>query len=175
MREFLTAHLVHVIAVATLISRLGDIGTTYLVTPTLKVEANPLVRKMGWRYALATTSLALIPYYSIHGGVVVLTVSFIVCALNGSEALLARSLGEEKYAELHHDAMLNMPFFLGVSLQCLPGFFCALLALVLSLLFPQSIDNWGYDIVLGIMLSAIALFIFYPMRFLSERGAVQVR
>jgi len=175
MREFLTAHLVHVIAAATLISRLGDIGTTFLVTPTLKVEANPLVRRFGWRYALATTALALIPYYSIHGGVVILTVSFIISALNGSEALLARSLGEERYAELHHDAMLNMPFLIGVSLQCLPGLFCALLALVLSLLFPQSIDNWGYDIVMGIMLSGIALFIFYPMRFLSERRSALVR
>ena len=94
MREFLTSHLVHVVALATLVSRLGDIGTTFLVTPTLKVEANPIVRRFRWRYAIATLAVALIPYYSLHGGIIVFTISSLIAALNASEAMLARSVGE---------------------------------------------------------------------------------
>ena len=67
MREFLMRHLVHVVAFATLISRLGDIGTTYLVSPTLRVEANPIARRLGWRYIFATALIALMPYRSIDG------------------------------------------------------------------------------------------------------------
>ena len=171
MREFLTSHLVHVIALATLISRLGDIGTTFLVTPTLKVEANPIVRRFGWRYALATAAIAVIPYYSLHGGVIVLTVSFLIAASNASEAMLARFMGEEKYAALNRHAMRNMSVVAGLSLLCLPAFFYLLLGSTLTLLFPISIESWGFDIATGTILCAVALLIFYPIRFFSERRA----
>ena len=169
MRGFLIAHLVHVLALATLLSRLGDIGTTWLVTPTLKVEANPLVRRFGWNYAIATVVVALIPYYSIHGGVMILTTSFIISAMNGSEAILARSLGEDAYAELHRHAMRELSIPVGLSLLCLPGIFTVLLGLSLSLLFPVSINDWGFDVAMGSVLSGLALLLFYPIRFFSER------
>jgi len=169
MRDFLTGHLVHVVALATLISRLGDIGTTFLVTPTLKVEANPIVRRFGWRYAFATAAIALIPYYSIHGGVVVLTVSLLIAASNASEAMLARFMGEEKYAALNREAMQKMSAAAGLSFLCLPAFFYLMLGLIISLLFPVSIDSWGFDIAMGTVMCAVALLIFYPIRFFSER------
>lgn len=169
MREFLANNLVHVVAFATLISRLGDIGTTFLVTPTLKVEANPVVRRFGWRYALATAAVALIPYYSIHGGVIILTVSFLIAASNASEAMLARFMGEEKYARLNRDAMQKMSIPGGLLLLCLPAFFYLMLGLIMSLLFPVSIENWGFDIAMGTVMCSVALLIFCPIRFFSER------
>src|SRR5579864_6389300 len=109
MHEFLMGHLVHIVAFATLISRLGDIGTTYLVSPTLRVEANPIARRLGWRYIFATALIALIPYRSIHGGVLVLTASFLIATSNASEAMLARFMGEENYAALNREAIRKTP------------------------------------------------------------------
>lgn len=169
MRAFLLGHLVHVVAFATLVSRLGDIGTTFLVSPTLKVEANPIARRLGWKYIFATAAVALIPYRSIHGGIIVLTVSFLIAALNASEAMLARFMGEEKYAALNREAIQTMPVFLGLSLLCLPAVFFLMLGVVMLLLFPESGNNWGFDIAVGTMLCALALFVFYPIRFFSER------
>jgi hypothetical protein len=169
MREFLIEHLVHVVALATLISRLGDIGTTFLVSPTLSVEANPIARRFGWKYIFATAAVALVPYRSIHGGIMVLTTSFLIAALNASEAMLARFLGEGKYAALHREAMQKMPALLGLSLLCLPAMFFAMLGLMIFILFPNSSGGWGFDIAMGNMLCAAALLILYPIRFFSER------
>jgi hypothetical protein len=169
MREFLMEHLVHVVAFATLISRLGDIGTTFLVSPTLRLEANPIARRLGWKYTFATAGLALLPYYSIHGGIVVCTASFLAAASNASEAMLARFMGEEKYAALNREAIQKMPVLLGLSLLCLPAFFFMMLGLMMLILFPDSSNGWGFDIAMGTMLFASALLILYPIRFFSER------
>jgi hypothetical protein len=45
--RFVWTNFDHVLAALLLISRLGHIGTTYLITPTLRLEANPVVRKIG--------------------------------------------------------------------------------------------------------------------------------
>jgi hypothetical protein len=169
MHQFLMGHLVHIVAFATLISRLGDIGTTYLVSPTLRVEANPIARRLGWRYIFATALIALIPYRSIHGGVLVLTASFLIAASNASEAMLARFMGEENYAALNREAIQKMPLLLGLSLLCLPAIFLLMLGLMMLLLFPKSSNQWGFDMAEGTMAAAAAILIFYPIRFYSER------
>jgi hypothetical protein len=175
MHEFLTAHLVHVVALATLLSRLGDIGTTFLVSPTLKLELNPVARRLGWKYPFATLAIALIPYYSIHGGVLILTTSFLVAASNASEAMLARFLGEEKYAALNQEAMQKMPLLLALSLLCLPAMFFVMLALMMLVLFPNASSGWGFDIARGTMLYAFALLLLYPMRLFSERRLLKTK
>jgi hypothetical protein len=169
MREFLIGHLVHTVAFATLISRLGDIGTTFLVSPMLKLEANPIARRLGWKYIFATAGLALVPYYSIHGGIAVCTASFLAGASNASEAMLARFMGEEKYAALSREAIQKMPVLLGLALLCLPAFFFTMLGLLMLVLFPHSSTGSGFDIAMGIMLFAAGLLILYPIRFFSER------
>jgi hypothetical protein len=169
MREFLTQHLVHVVALATFISRLGDIGTTFLVSPTLRLEANPVARRLGWKYTFGTLGLALIPYYSIHGGIVVFTASFLAGASNASEAMLARFMGERKYAALQREAIQEMHILAGLPLLCLPAFFYMMLGLMMLVLFPDPGKSWGFDIAMGTLVFASALLILYPMRFISER------
>jgi len=172
MHEFLMRNLVHVVAFATLISRLGDIGTTYLVSPTLRVEANPIARRFGWKYIFATALIALIPYRSIHGGVLVLTASFLIAASNASEAMLARFMGEHNYAALNREAIQKMPVPLGLLLICSPAIFLMMLGLMMLLLLPESSNRWGFDTAEGTVTAAAAILIFYPIRFFSERRSV---
>lgn len=174
MRDFLMGNLVHVVAFATLISRLGDIGTTHLVSPTLKVETNPIARRLGWKYIFATAAIAFIPYRSIHGGVLVLTASLLIAASNASEAMLARFMGEENYAALGREAIRKMPLLVGLSLLCLPAIFLMMLGLLMLLFFPQSSYRWGFDMAEGTMTAATAILIFYPIRFFSERRHTHV-
>ena len=102
MREFLYSHvkLEHLLCILILVSRLGDIGSTYLVTPKLKLEANPIVRKFGWWFAIATMLLCLIPYYSTGMGIIVLIPSLMVSASNTAKIWFARAYGESEYQEL---------------------------------------------------------------------------
>ena len=62
----------HLIALLVLVSRIGDVGTTYLITPTLKLEANPIARKLRWPFAIATLALAFLPYWSVPLALIVL-------------------------------------------------------------------------------------------------------
>jgi len=46
------------------IFRAGDLYLTWLITPDLKAELNPIVRLMGWRWSIAVNLLlcALTPF-----------------------------------------------------------------------------------------------------------------
>jgi hypothetical protein len=42
------AQLPHAVAFLLLLARIGDVGSTYLISPTLKLEANPIIRRLRW-------------------------------------------------------------------------------------------------------------------------------
>jgi hypothetical protein len=94
----------HFIAAVVLVGRLGDIGSTWLATPKLALEANPVVRRLGWRFAWLTTLLALLPYYDVNLGVMVAVPSLMVTAGNLSRGWFARALGEHDYVALMQQA-----------------------------------------------------------------------
>jgi hypothetical protein len=75
-----------------------DLLSTWIATPNLVLEANPLARKLGWKWGiLLTTSVcggaALWPLLAI----IITTISLLVAARNFQHAWLMRSLGEETY------------------------------------------------------------------------------
>jgi hypothetical protein len=56
MASFIARYFVHILARLVFLSRVGDIGSTWLVTPKLLLEANPFVRRLGYRFALPLLS-----------------------------------------------------------------------------------------------------------------------
>jgi len=87
----------HTLVVVLFLARLGDVGSTYLITPTLRLEANPLARKFGWPFAWLTVLVCLVPYYKTPLAVVAIVVSLFAAASNLSRAWIARALGEAEY------------------------------------------------------------------------------
>ena len=49
----------HFLAALVLLSRIGDVLSTYLVSPTLLLESNAFVRRWGWPLALHGSSFVL--------------------------------------------------------------------------------------------------------------------
>ena len=83
-------------------SRSMDFLSTWIATPNLVLEGNPLAKKLGWRWGLflnvvMVAVLALWPLSAI----VVATASALVAARNFQSAWLMHSLGEEAYREWH--------------------------------------------------------------------------
>jgi hypothetical protein len=83
-------------------SRGMDFLSTWIATPNLVLEGNPLAKKLGWRWGLLlnvvmVVALALWPLSAI----VVATASVLVAARNFQSAWLMRSLGEDAYREWH--------------------------------------------------------------------------
>ena len=81
-------------------SRGADFLSTWIATPNLVLEGNPLAKKLGWKWGLVVNAalvawLAMLPLAAI----VVSTASVLVAARNFQSAWLMRSLGEYSYRE----------------------------------------------------------------------------
>src|SRR5262249_52451395 len=159
MREHFYSHvkLEQLICVLILVSRLGDIGSTYLATPKLKLEANPIVRKLGWWFAVTTVLVCLIPYYSTGMGIIVLIPSLMVSAANTSKIWFARAYGESEYQEL----LLQLARKTRLSSALIPVFvaasFITVIGLVLLLLSPDPSRDWGWWFGFGFLAYSFAV------------------
>jgi len=148
-------NLENALAVMILVARLGDIGSTYLATPTLRMEANPLMRFGGWKLALLTLLACLIPYYSAQLGLSALVLSLLVTASNLSKGWLMRALGEEHYQVMIATAAARS------SLRAALGFVlagaCSVgLAGLIMVFVSGGSGTWGYWAAAGVVLYALA-------------------
>lgn len=83
-------------------ARGADFLSTWVATPNLVLEGNPLAKKLGWKWGVPLNVvvcllLALWPLSAI----VVSTASVLVAARNFQSAWLMRSLGEEVFRNWH--------------------------------------------------------------------------
>jgi hypothetical protein len=79
-----------------------DILSTWVATPNLVLEGNPVAKLLGWRWGIPMNivlsfALAFWPLPAI----VISTTSVLVAARNFQSAWLMRSLGEEAYRDWH--------------------------------------------------------------------------
>ncbi|KPJ94949.1 MAG: hypothetical protein AMJ53_04015 [Gammaproteobacteria bacterium SG8_11] len=171
MQTVITDHLDHLLAILIFIARLGDIGTTYLLSPKLKLEANPIIRKFRWPYAIATLLICLIPYVSEQGAVTILVASLMVSMSNSLRLWLVRTVGEEEYYQSVVDAAGRANPQQSIILLFLPGFFMSLLSFIIFMLYPEPDRDWGFWIAAGVFAYAMVLFIYMPASFLRFRKA----
>ncbi len=93
----------YLLMLATLIVGRGmDVLSTWVATPNLVLEGNPIAKLLGWRWGLPVNlvfclALAFWPL----PGIILSTTSILVAARNFQSAWLMRSLGEEAYREWH--------------------------------------------------------------------------
>lgn len=162
MRDYFYSHvkLEHLLCVLVLIGRIGDIGSTYLVTPTLQLEANPIMKRLGWWFAIATLLTCLVPYYSTAAGIIILIPSLMISASNIGKIWFVRVYGETAYLEL----LLSMAKRSRLSHALLPviaaATFIALIGLTLLLLSPDPSKDWGYWFGFGFLAYAFTI-VFY--------------
>jgi hypothetical protein len=101
-------------------SRGMDFLSTWVATPNLVLEGNPIAKKLGWKWGLVLNvvvclSLAMWPLSTI----VVSTASVLVAARNFQSAWLMRSLGEHVYRDWYVERVQETPASL--YLYCLFG------------------------------------------------------
>src|SRR5215831_15085412 len=91
-----------VIFVLLLISRGMDFLSTWVATPNMVLEGNPIAKKLGWRWGIPI-NLAMCVGFAFWPlpAIVISTTSVLVAARNFQSAWLMRSLGEEQYREWH--------------------------------------------------------------------------
>lgn len=159
MLEFAYRNLPHVLCALLLLARIGDIGTTYLVTPNLVLEANPIARKLGWPFALLTLTACLLPYVHIPTAIAALMTFLLVSASNAGKIWMVRTVGENAYAAFMLDLARRSRLshaLLGIAASV---FFVALAGATVVLFYPSE-DEWGFWLGLGILAYAAAVWLY---------------
>lgn len=159
MLAFAYGNLPHVLCALLLIARIGDIGTTYLVSPTLELEANPIVRKFGWPFALLTLGACLLPYVYMPLAVSALVTFFLVSASNAGKIWIVRTVGERAYAAALLDVARRSTLSLALLGLSASAFFVALAGGTILLFYPSD-DEWGFWLGLGVLLYAGATWFY---------------
>lgn len=157
MQQLLYLNLQHILFALLLFARLGDIGTTYLVTPNLKLEANVLARKLRWPFAWATLLVAFLAYYSPQLAVVGIVVSLLVSASNATKILAARIMGEEEYYRFMINIFLKSSPASALLFMLLPAFFYTVLGFTFLLFYHNPAYDWGFYFAFGILTYAFAI------------------
>jgi hypothetical protein len=160
-----------ILAILILIARIGDIGSTYLVSPGLHLESNPVVRRLRWPFACLTLLVCVLPYWSVGTGIVVLVASLLVSASNSTKIWLARALGEKEYLELLTRMAARAKPVPSLIFSVMPALFMGILALTIMFLYPNPDTDLGYYVGLGILAYALVVAIYGPTTFLRYRKA----
>jgi len=106
------------ICLALLIASRGmDFLSTWLATPRLLLEANPLARRLGWKWGLIVNGVLCLAFsFWPLPAIIIATTSLLVAARNFQSAWLMRYLGEENYRSWMANHIRRVP--LGLYLIC---------------------------------------------------------
>jgi MFS family permease len=87
---------------ALLFGRGMDILSTWVATPNLELEGNPIAKLLGWRWGLPVNFLfcVALAFWPLPA-IILTTTSLLVAARNFQSAWLMRTMGEEAYREWH--------------------------------------------------------------------------
>jgi hypothetical protein len=142
-----------------MLSRSMDFLSTWLATPNLLLEANPLARKLGWKWGIFVNIVVCVGFaFWPLPAVIISTTSVLVAARNFQSAWLMRHLGEEHYRSWMANHIRHVP--LGLYLFCL-GTQALLLGVVGAVLVgfsPSALVPLGIGV--GVIAYALAVLVY---------------
>jgi len=90
------------------VARGMDFLSTWVATPNLVLEGNPIARRLGWKWGgLVNVAVCVVFAAWPMTAITIATTSLLVAARNFQVAWLMRSMGEENYRDWHVDRMLE--------------------------------------------------------------------
>ena len=139
-------------------ARAMDFLSTYVATPNLVLEGNPIAKWLGWKGGIALNiGLAFLFAFWPLPAVVIVTTSLLVAARNLQSAWLLRSMGEENYRAwmIQRMCAANIP----TVVLCIVGqsFFFALIGAAL-MSDPRRVLSLG--IGMGMLTYALAVLLY---------------
>ncbi len=164
MRSLIIENFDHFLCGVLFLARSGDIVTTWLATPTMRLEANPVAKKLGWIYAVATIFTCFTAYFYEPLALALLGISLCVCASNASKLWMLRTLGEEEYLALQVSTLRRSGLAKALLYNCLPAVFYVALGLIMRFVDGEPV-TWGYHLGTGVFAFGIAILVFYPRKF----------
>jgi hypothetical protein len=144
-----------------LFARGMDFLSTWLATPNLVLEGNPLAKRLGWKWG-AVVNLALCATFAFWPltAIIVITAALLVAAHNFHSAWVMRSMGEESYREWFSERIARTP--LPLFLACLLGETVLTGVIGGALILFSEADSIAFAIGFGVVAYA-AIVLFYTL------------
>jgi hypothetical protein len=142
-----------------LFARGMDFLSTWLATPNLVLEGNPLAKKLGWKLGgLVNVVLCFVFAFWPLTAIIIITAGLLVAAHNFHVAWLMRSMGEEAYRQwfLEQISRARFPLYL----VCLLGETTLTGLIGAALLCFSGMETVPFAIGLGILAYAV-IVLFY--------------
>ncbi len=155
-----------------------DFLSTWIATPNMVLEGNPVAKKLGWRGGIPVNLglCALLAFWPLPA-IVLITTSVLVAARNFQSAWLMRSLGEHLYRDWHVERVQETRASLYVF--CLLGqtMLTASVGVVLIYCSNRSQDNALIPtaIGMGIVAYAVAVAFFTLLAVYRMRRAARLQ
>jgi len=151
------------------LARGADLLSTWIATPTLLLEGNPFMRRLGWKGGIVLNLVgcagcALLPM----AAVVVITTSLLVAARNFQVAWLMRSWGEEAYRHWYATRLGEAPLWL--YLFCLAGQCLPIGIIGAALMLYHRPDSVAFAVGLGMMVYTVAVLFYSGLALWRIRG-----
>jgi hypothetical protein len=142
-------------------ARGADILSTWVATPHLVLEGNPLAKRLGWRWGmLVNGAVCLVCASWPLSALVIATSSVLVAARNFQSAWLMRILGEEQYRDWYVRRLRETP--LPLYIFCLLGQTLLVGAVGALLMLFSDLRLVPFAVGLGIVAYSIAVA-FYTL------------
>lgn len=153
-------------------ARGADFFSTWVATPHLVLEGNPIAKWLGWKWGTVVniTICVCLSFWPLSA-IIVATASVLVAARNFQSAWLMRTMGEYGYREWYVQRMTESP--LGLYLVCLAGNTLLTAGVGAALI----VFSDGYDIPLaigmGVVAYAVAVILFTLLAIWRSRRAAR--
>ena len=144
-------------------SRAMDFLSTWVATPHLVLEGNPIAKWLGWKWG-AVVNVVLVATLAMWplSAIVVSTASVLVAARNFQSAWMMRTMGEDAYRDWYVQRMAETP--LSLYLLCLAGNTLLVAAVGVALVIFSSTRDYLLVVPtgmgIGIIAYALAVLIF---------------
>jgi hypothetical protein len=136
-----------------------DFLSTWVATPNLVLEGNPVAKKLGWRWgALLNLAVCLGMAFWPLTAIAISTTSILVAARNFQYAWLMRSMGEEAYRDWHVARIQETRITL--YLFCLAGNTLLTAAVGTAVVYFSNLQVVPFSIGVGIIYYAIAVALY---------------
>ncbi|HEY9172133.1 MAG TPA: hypothetical protein VI136_07615 [Verrucomicrobiae bacterium] len=149
-----------------------DFFSTWIATPHLVLEGNPIAKWLGWKWgALVNVAICVSLAFWPLSAIIVATASVLVAARNFQSAWLMRTMGEHDYRDWYVRRVAESR--LGLYLVCLAGNTLLTAGVGVALIFfagdwliPQAIG-------MGIVAYAVAVILFTLLAVWRTRRAAR--
>jgi hypothetical protein len=136
-----------------------DFFSTWVATPNLALEGNPIAKKLGWRWGVLLNIVLCVSFaHWPLTAIIITTTGLLVAARNFHSAWLMRSMGEEGYRHWYSERISETRLRLVV--LSLLGETLLTGIVGVALVYSSPVDSLPGAIALGIIAYAIVV-LFY--------------